>query len=228
MQPHGHTTTERRVCFRNDCDALFTPAHLRQQQREWPADPRPQLIITAGPERSGSTWLYNAGGWAACRAALRAACCARTCCSRTCCCCTSSCTAVLLLLLLCAHPACPPPCAAVRLLFQHARKPLDAYWVKDVTDTALDARRVGGWVGGMQPGAGAPLGPARCCGCRQPAQAGQCLPACAARLPTAMMLNSALSALRPLQNRRHAWRPPRPDQDPRLERRLPPEPRHTQ
>ena len=59
-----HTTTERKVCFRNDCDALFTPPDLRRRQREWPAGPRPQLIITAGPERSGSTWLYNAGGCA--------------------------------------------------------------------------------------------------------------------------------------------------------------------
>lgn len=56
---------ERRLCFRNDCDALFTPPELREQQRRWPADERPQLIIAAGPERSGSTWLYNAGRAAA-------------------------------------------------------------------------------------------------------------------------------------------------------------------
>lgn len=50
------------MCFRNDCDALFTPRELRTQQREWQADAQPQFIITAGPERSGSTWLFNAGG----------------------------------------------------------------------------------------------------------------------------------------------------------------------
>eukprot|EP00887_Chlorella_sp_A99_P006454 scaffold3.g6454.t1 len=82
---------ETGCCYRPDCDALFTPRALRQQQREWVRDPRPQLIVTAGPERSGSTWLYN----------------------------------------------------AVRLLFQHARKPLDAYWLKRVTDAALDARGAG-------------------------------------------------------------------------------------
>jgi hypothetical protein len=32
----------------------------------------------------------------------------------------------------------------VRLLFQHACKPLDAYWLKNITDAALDARGVGG------------------------------------------------------------------------------------
>eukprot|EP00887_Chlorella_sp_A99_P006453 scaffold3.g6453.t1 len=82
---------ETGCCYRPDCDALFTPRALRQQQREWVRDPRPQLIVAAGPERSGSTWLYS----------------------------------------------------AVRLLFHHARKPLDAYWLKRVTDAALDARGAG-------------------------------------------------------------------------------------
>lgn len=46
---------------------------------------------------------------------------------------------------------------AVRLLFQHARKPLDAYWLKDITDAALDARGVGGQAVGLSEAS--PRGP---------------------------------------------------------------------
>ena len=46
---------------------------------------------SAGPERSGSTWLFN----------------------------------------------------AVRLLYEDAQEPLDAYWVTHLTDAALDARSCG-------------------------------------------------------------------------------------
>jgi hypothetical protein len=48
---------KRKLCFKNDCAALFTPADLREEQNGWPTAAQPQLIITAGPERSGSTWL---------------------------------------------------------------------------------------------------------------------------------------------------------------------------
>ena len=159
-----HTTTERKVCFRNDCDALFTPPDLRRRQREWPAGPCPQLIITAGPERSGSTWLYNAGWCAACCAvpcrAVLLCCaavlrCAVLCCAVVACCAHTSAAALQVCVLSCCPATCSPclprsrcplPQPAVRLLFQHACQPLDAYWVRDVTDAALDARGVGGRV----------------------------------------------------------------------------------
>ncbi|PRW45481.1 arginine--tRNA chloroplastic mitochondrial-like isoform X2 isoform B [Chlorella sorokiniana] len=64
-------------------------------QRGWVRDAQQQVVIAAGPERSGSTFLYN----------------------------------------------------ALRLLFQHARQPCDAYYLKCITDAALDERGVG------QPGA---------------------------------------------------------------------------
>ena len=48
-------------------------------------------VYHAGPERSGSTWLFN----------------------------------------------------AVRLLFEDAQEPLDAFWVTHLTDAALDARGCG-------------------------------------------------------------------------------------
>ncbi|KAI7841039.1 hypothetical protein COHA_005267 [Chlorella ohadii] len=83
------------ICTRPDCSALFTPPAVREQQRSWPHDEQPQLVIAAGPERSGSTFLYN----------------------------------------------------ALRLLWQHARKPCDAYYLKCITDAALDERGAG------QPGA---------------------------------------------------------------------------
>lgn len=51
-------------CAAPECPALFTPAHLRARQRGWVAESPPKLIIAAGPERSGSTWLYNAVGCA--------------------------------------------------------------------------------------------------------------------------------------------------------------------
>ena len=70
--------TATATCSRPDCPALFTPPALREQQRGWARDPQPQLVVAAGPERSGSTFLYN----------------------------------------------------GLRLLFQHARKPCDAYWLK--------------------------------------------------------------------------------------------------
>lgn len=66
------------TCTRPDCPALFTPPALREQQRGWARDAQPQLVIAAGPERSGSTFLYN----------------------------------------------------GLRLLFQHARKPCNAYWLR--------------------------------------------------------------------------------------------------
>ncbi len=66
------------ICTRPDCSALFTPPAVREQQRSWPHDEQPQLVIAAGPERSGSTFLYN----------------------------------------------------ALRLLWQHARKSCDAYYLK--------------------------------------------------------------------------------------------------
>lgn len=59
-------TAGAQACFRNDCDALFTPRPLRERQRGWEVEGgRPKLIVVAGPERSGSTWLYNCGeaGW---------------------------------------------------------------------------------------------------------------------------------------------------------------------
>jgi hypothetical protein len=52
---------EYKKCYRMECDALFTPRELRQRQKGWKREGAPQLAITAGPERSGSTWLYNAG-----------------------------------------------------------------------------------------------------------------------------------------------------------------------
>lgn len=66
------------TCTRPDCPALFTPPALREQQRSWARDAQQQLVVAAGPERSGSTFLYN----------------------------------------------------ALRLLFQHARQPCDAYYLK--------------------------------------------------------------------------------------------------
>ncbi|GAB4821972.1 hypothetical protein N2152v2_009018 [Parachlorella kessleri] len=74
-----------------ECDALFTPPELRQQQKAWCRDGPPQLIVAAGPERSGSTWLYN----------------------------------------------------ALRLIFESAKQPLDAYWISHINNAALDARHVG-------------------------------------------------------------------------------------
>ena len=145
---------ERGVCFRNDCDALFTPADLRRRQlTQWAPDPHPQLIITAGPERSGSTWLFNAGGWVqhsggegsgmrpggGMQGGQRDE--------------VGSCTRCPPPVVVSQQPTCRPrACRAVRLLFQHARKPLDAYWLKDVTDAALDARGVGGWGWVRRPG----------------------------------------------------------------------------
>lgn len=41
---------------------------------------------------------------------------------------------------------CAPSALAVRLIFEHAEQPLDAYWLTRVTDSALDARGAGaGW-----------------------------------------------------------------------------------
>lgn len=82
---------ERKCCFRNNCDALFTPAPLRQQQKNWTKDAHPRVIIAAGPERSGSTWLFN----------------------------------------------------CIRLLFEHAQRPLDCYYLSSITDKALDSRKAG-------------------------------------------------------------------------------------
>ncbi|KAL4422521.1 hypothetical protein ABPG75_008718 [Micractinium tetrahymenae] len=67
----------RCCCPVPECPAQFTPPELRARQRGWAAASPPQLIIAAGPERSGSTWLHN----------------------------------------------------AVRLLFEHARQPLDAFFI---------------------------------------------------------------------------------------------------
>jgi hypothetical protein len=47
-------------CWSNDCDALFTPPDLRRRQERWEHPEAPMLIVAAGPERSGSTWLFNA------------------------------------------------------------------------------------------------------------------------------------------------------------------------
>ncbi|KAK9862751.1 hypothetical protein WJX84_000236 [Apatococcus fuscideae] len=50
------------TCYNGECEAL----HLTQAQRSihqlhpQPPDATPTLIIAAGPERSGSTWLFNA------------------------------------------------------------------------------------------------------------------------------------------------------------------------
>ncbi|KAK9808857.1 hypothetical protein WJX72_005211 [[Myrmecia] bisecta] len=48
------------VCYDGDCEALHISAADREEQLCWDQPSTPQLIITAGPERSGSTWLFNA------------------------------------------------------------------------------------------------------------------------------------------------------------------------
>ncbi|KAK9819165.1 hypothetical protein WJX81_000617 [Elliptochloris bilobata] len=75
-------------CGDGECKGLHAEPQTRSRQRSWPMPQVPKLIITAGPERSGSTWLFN----------------------------------------------------AVRLLYEDAQEPLDAYWITHLTDAALDAR----------------------------------------------------------------------------------------
>lgn len=81
------------------------------------------------------------------------------------------------------HPPIHP--CTVRLLFQHARRPLDAYWLKEVTNSALDERGVGACrAGGTVP--------AR--------QGG--LQGCCQRCSGSAVLDQALVNPRPLQARR--------------------------
>jgi len=50
-----------KTCHARNCDALFTLPELRQAQRSWSSTSTspPKVIISCGPERSGSTWLFN-------------------------------------------------------------------------------------------------------------------------------------------------------------------------
>jgi hypothetical protein len=51
------------TCHALNCDALFTLPELRQAQKSWSSTTTtssPKVIISCGPERSGSTWLFNA------------------------------------------------------------------------------------------------------------------------------------------------------------------------
>ncbi|GMH39171.1 hypothetical protein BSKO_07069 [Bryopsis sp. KO-2023] len=81
------------VCLNPECEGLHRTVEHHMEQKSWsqPADSQPRLIISAGPERSGSTWLFN----------------------------------------------------AIRLLFKHAKVPLDSFWIHNVTDAKLKARGVG-------------------------------------------------------------------------------------
>ncbi|CAD7694903.1 unnamed protein product [Ostreobium quekettii] len=50
------------TCLDGECEGLHISKEDRAAQRQWPELPSgaAQLIIAAGPERSGSTWLFNA------------------------------------------------------------------------------------------------------------------------------------------------------------------------
>lgn len=48
------------TCYHGDCEGLHLSVEERQQHAQWLAPDQQQVIITAGPERSGSTWLFNA------------------------------------------------------------------------------------------------------------------------------------------------------------------------
>ncbi|KAL3144429.1 hypothetical protein ABBQ32_004175 [Trebouxia sp. C0010 RCD-2024] len=48
------------TCYNGECEGLHVPAEERAEQASWPKPLHQKVIITAGPERSGSTWLFNA------------------------------------------------------------------------------------------------------------------------------------------------------------------------
>ncbi|DBA90281.1 TPA: hypothetical protein ACH3X1_003571 [Trebouxia sp. C0004] len=48
------------TCYNGECEGLHLPVEERKQHAQWLAPEHQQVIIAAGPERSGSTWLFNA------------------------------------------------------------------------------------------------------------------------------------------------------------------------
>ncbi|CAL8469999.1 g9541 [Coccomyxa elongata] len=48
------------TCYDGECEGLHEDPDVRREQQTWQRPEKGKLIIAAGPERSGSTWLFNA------------------------------------------------------------------------------------------------------------------------------------------------------------------------